>query len=124
MTKIYGIKNCTTVRSALKFLEENGVDFVFFDFRAKDFDRGEIFAEKIRIWMKILGQSAIYNENSIVFKKLALPKNPPENEAIALCQQHPNIIKRPILEAHEEIVAGFDKIAKEKYVEILKLKNL
>ena len=31
--KLYGIKNCDTVKKARKWLDENGVDYQFHDFK-------------------------------------------------------------------------------------------
>jgi arsenate reductase-like glutaredoxin family protein len=35
MIKMYGIKNCDTIKKARQFLEAQGVDFEFVDFRQK-----------------------------------------------------------------------------------------
>jgi arsenate reductase-like glutaredoxin family protein len=39
MIKMYGIKNCDTIKKARQFLEAQGVDFEFVDFRQTPIDR-------------------------------------------------------------------------------------
>ncbi|HBG03918.1 MAG TPA: arsenate reductase, partial [Gammaproteobacteria bacterium] len=38
MIKMYGIKNCDTIKKAQKFLEVQGVEFEFIDFRQNPID--------------------------------------------------------------------------------------
>lgn len=71
--------------------------------------------QKLSNWIDKTSLDAVYNANSAVFKKLDLPKNANKDEVIALCQKHPNIIKRPILETEKEVILGFDKAAQAKY---------
>jgi len=37
MLNVYGIKNCSTVRKSLNWLDEHSIDFVFFDVKKKYF---------------------------------------------------------------------------------------
>jgi arsenate reductase len=39
MIKMYGIKNCDTIKKARQFLEAQGIDFEFVDFRQTPIDR-------------------------------------------------------------------------------------
>ena len=39
MIKIYGIKNCDTMKKARLFLDERGVDYAFHDYKASGIDR-------------------------------------------------------------------------------------
>jgi len=39
MIKMYGIKNCDTIKKAQKFLEVQGVEFEFIDFRQNPIDK-------------------------------------------------------------------------------------
>lgn len=112
--KIYGIKNCTTVRNALKFLDDNKISYEFIDYKKNTPD-----SKKITFWMDALGQNVVFNSNSATFKKLKLNKDATQKEAVELCLQYPNILKRPILEFEKDtsitLIAGFDKDAKQKY---------
>jgi Arsenate reductase and related proteins, glutaredoxin family len=38
MIKMYGIKNCDTIKKAQRFLKEQGVNFEFIDFRQNPID--------------------------------------------------------------------------------------
>ena len=45
--KIYGIKNCDTIKKARKWLETNGKDYSYHDFRVDGIDN-----KLISIWLK------------------------------------------------------------------------
>lgn len=44
MVKIYGIPNCDTVRKAVKWLEAEGIDHEFIDYRKNPLERSTLEA--------------------------------------------------------------------------------
>ena len=44
---VYGIKNCDTVKKARRWLEANGLEFEFHDFRADGLEQ-----KTIELWLK------------------------------------------------------------------------
>jgi len=103
--KLYGIKNCDTVRKALRALDANKTEYEFIDFKKQVPTAGQIKA-----WKKELADWPV-NRKGRTFKQFqeefdaATPA-----EKIALIQDHTSMIKRPLLEKASKIIcAGFDE---------------
>ncbi len=105
MVTIYGIKNCDTMKKARLWLEKNGVEYKFHDYKTAGIERGLL--EK---WEKKLGWETLLNRSGMTFRKL-----PPKDQkvadakkAIALMLSKPSMIKRPVLElAGGKLIVGF-----------------
>ena len=104
MTNLYGIKNCDTVKKARRWLEENGVDYQFHDFREDGLDK-----KLLSSWVEILGWEVIVNKRSTTWRNLtdkdkALSTN---TQAIKLLLANPTLIKRPITQSNKLLLVGF-----------------
>ena len=101
---IYGIKTCDTVRKARNWLEANGVDHRFVDYRVEALD-----PKKLAGWEKAVGWEKLLNKTSATFK--ALPDADREGmdrrKALTLMQTNPTLIKRPVLDVDGAISVGF-----------------
>lgn len=105
MTTIYGISNCDSVRKARKWLEAEGIDFDFHDFR-----RQGLSAEQVARWCAAAGLDQVLNKRGTSWRQL-----PDEQKALteqaalqALLLEHPTLIKRPVLELDDgRIEIGF-----------------
>ncbi len=113
MTTIYGIKTCDTMRKAFGWLQENGVDYTFHDYRASGIDRGTI-----ERWAHAVGWEKLLNKASTTFRALpdADKAGIDEARAIGLMLEHPTLIKRPVLETGRSIEVGFKP---ERYAAIV-----
>jgi len=102
--KIYGIKNCDTMKKAFDWLKANGIDYDFHDYRAVGID-----AARVRDWSSKLGWEKVLNKASTTFKDLPAAEKADldEEKAIALMVREPTMIKRPVLEAGDKTVNGF-----------------
>ena len=102
--RIYGIKNCDTMKKAFDWLKASGITYDFHDYRAAGID-----ADKVRDWCERLGWEKVLNKASTTFKDLpAVDKaDLDEDRAIALMVREPTMIKRPVLETGDRIVNGF-----------------
>ena len=102
--KIYGIKNCDTMKKAFDWLKANAIDYDFHDYRAAGID-----AARVRDWCSRLGWEKVLNKASTTFKELpdADKADLDEEKAIALMVRTPTMIKRPVLEAGDRIANGF-----------------
>ena len=102
--KLYGIKNCDTVKKARDWLTLHGVEYEFQDYKALGAD-----AAKLREWCNALGWSVILNRSGTTFR--ALPQSDKDNidagKAIALMVAQPSLIKRPVLEGMGKLLVGF-----------------
>ncbi|TXJ09548.1 MAG: arsenate reductase [Acinetobacter sp.] len=107
MLKIYGIKNCNSMKKAFTALDAQGLAYEFHDYKKQG-----MTADKLQAWLEQAGQDLILNKKGTTWKKLS-----PEQQAYALQNQaqlietlinHPSMIKRPVLETAQGLVIGFD----------------
>ena len=101
---LYGIKNCDTVKKALAWLSQQGVEHRFHDLRKDGLDE-----KMLRAWIKELGWEALLNRRGTTWRGLSETAKEPLNEtrAIALMMAHPAIIKRPVLDLGASRHVGF-----------------
>lgn len=93
LIKVYGIKNCDTVRKALKWLATHQVDTEFHDLKKESLDE-----ELITIWLEDVGQDKLINKRGTTWRNLSeedkiLDK---QSKVIHLIQENPSIVKRPV----------------------------
>ena len=103
-TKIYGIKNCDTMKKAFVWLEKHGVAYDFHDYKTAGVTRTALAA-----WCKAAGWETVLNRAGTTFRKLSDgdKQNLTEAKAIALMIAQPSMIKRPVLETGGKIEIGF-----------------
>lgn len=112
MTKLYGIKNCDTVKKARKWLTEHAIEYTFHDFRQDGLDPAQLHA-----WSQAVGWETLLNRRGTTWRQLnqAERKDIDEDHALMLMHDLPTLIKRPVLEYQDEVVVGF---AEKRYAEI------
>jgi len=102
---IYGIKNCDTMKKARAWLDKNGADYAFHDYKATGIERG-----RLEGWAKKAGWETLLNRAGTTFKKLPDKDKSgvTERKAIALMLAQPSMIKRPVLElGGGKLLVGF-----------------
>ncbi len=107
MLKVYGIPNCDTVKKALSWLKEHRLEYEFHNF--KKLGIGE---EKLENWSKKIPWESMLNKRGSTWKKLDLAVQQTitnQSAAFKLMQEKPSIIKRPVIELKNNIIAGFDE---------------
>lgn len=98
--KLYGIKNCNSVKKAMDALKQKGIVFDFIDIK-------KINRDILYLWLKQKSFEDLINTAGLTSKKLGLNKekikslNDKELEKIVL--ENPSCIKRPVIE-HEQVV--------------------
>ena len=102
---MYGIKNCDTIKKARAWLDARSVEYRFHDYKTEGIDRAHL--EK---WCRELGWEKLLNRAGTTFRKLpdADKSGLDERKAVALMLAQPSMIKRPVLEAGDRLLAGFD----------------
>ncbi len=112
MVKIYGIKNCDTMKKAFKWLTDNGVEYQFHDFK-----RAGIDYETLEVWEARLGWETLLNRRGLMWRKVSgtVKEGIGRDSAIELMSETPSIIKRPILDTGDSLEVGFKP---EQYAEI------
>lgn len=104
MTKLYGIKNCDTIKKARKWLTENGIEHTFHDVRSDGID-----AETIESWIQQAGWETVLNRRGTTWRRLdsAVQESTNRDNVVALLAAHPAMIKRPVLDVGGAVTIGF-----------------
>jgi len=94
MFKIIGINNCDSVRKTKKFLDANNTTYVYHDFRKDGFPKDDV-AQAVAE----LGLDKILNKRSTTWKQLSEEEknNINDTNILALLEEHPTLIKRPLI---------------------------
>lgn len=104
---LYGIANCDKVKSARRFLDENGIAHVFHDYRKNGVD-----AALLERFLAAFDWTALVNTRGTTWRKLDPATRDGVTDAasaIAVLVDNPSAIKRPILEADRQWLIGFDE---------------
>jgi arsenate reductase (glutaredoxin) len=111
---VYGIKNCDTVKKALTWLTAHHIAFDFHDYKIKS-----ISESKLKAWSAQVGWETLLNQKGTSWRKLdstiqASVTN--EKAAIAVMLANTSLIKRPVIEKKDQVLAvGFEeKVYDEK----------
>ena len=110
--KVYGIKNCNTVKKALDWLEENNIEYEF-----QDFKKLGVTETKLEEWSSKIGWEPLLNKRGTTWKQLEPERQRSilsKSEAFKLMQEKTSVIKRPVLETAKKIFLGFDVDAYER----------
>ena len=107
-TTIYGIKNCDTMKKAFTWLESNGVEYDFHDYKKAGVPPG-----KLKEWSGKAGWEKLANTRGPTWRKIPEDQRENLNEAkvIKLLEANTSAIKRPIVEAGSQLLFGFDEKA-------------
>ena len=103
--RIYGIKNCDTMKMAFAWLDAKKIAYDFHDYKKDGVPPG-----KLKAWAAEAGWEKLANTRGPTWRKIpeAQRTSPTEPRALALLAQHSSAIKRPILEAGSTLLIGFD----------------
>ncbi|AKQ40898.1 ArsC family transcriptional regulator [Aurantiacibacter atlanticus] len=105
--EIYGIPNCDTVKKARKWLDAQGVEYIFHDYKKEGVD-----ADNLARWADRCGWEVLLNRRGTTFRKLddAQKADITRDRALALMVEYPSMIKRPVAETQDgdRIVVGFN----------------
>lgn len=101
---LYGIKNCDTMKKARSWLDTHGIEYGFHDYKAAGVDR-----ERLERWCDALGWETVLNRAGTTFRNLPEAGRTDLNQrkAVALMLAQPSMIKRPMLDLGDRLLAGF-----------------
>ena len=108
MLIVYGIANCDTVKKTRKWLDAQGVEYSFHDYKKLGCD-AQLAAELLAN----ISLERLINTRGTTWRKLpdAEKDRLDETSALALIQRETSVIKRPILRAGQAWVVGYDEAA-------------
>ena len=109
MLKVYGIKNCNSMKKAFDLLKELDLTYTFHDYKKQGID-----ADTVKVWLDQIGAEIILNKKGTTWRKLS----PTEQETalateaglIEALTTHNSLIKRPIIATGNTFVVGFDEV--------------
>ena len=108
MIKIYGIKNCSSMKKAFEQLNAQQVAFEFHDYKKQGID-----LDTLQHWADQVGLDVLLNKKGTTWRKFS-----PEQQAEILSSPHntlqalhdnTSMIKRPVLVSDSQILVGFDE---------------
>ena len=103
-TKIYGIRNCDTMKKAWTWLDQAGVAYDFHDYKKQGIERATLEG-----WIEQVGWEVLLNRSGTTFKNLpdADKADLTAAKAIGLMLAQPSMIKRPVLDVDGALTIGF-----------------
>lgn len=106
MLTVYGIKNCDTVKKALKWLDGEGIAYAFHDLRADG-----LTDQTATRWVEALGWESTLNRRSTTWRQLRAEDTHDLDalKAVRLLVRHPTLAKRPIFDKNGHIINGFSQ---------------
>ncbi|MDY3331009.1 MAG: Spx/MgsR family RNA polymerase-binding regulatory protein [Pelistega sp.] len=108
MIEVFGLKNCSTCVKAQKMLMTQGLSFQFQDVR-----QTPPTAEQLKSWSAQVGWDSLINKKSQTWRGLSDEQKSltQESDLIALVQEQPSLMKRPLLVQGDTLILGFDEKA-------------
>lgn len=102
--KVFGIRNCDTVKKARKWLDDAGIEYQFHDFKKCGLD-----TETLASWEGSVGWETLVNRRGTTWRKLPeqVRDNIDAQMAHEIMLENPSIIKRPVVERGDSISVGF-----------------
>jgi Spx/MgsR family transcriptional regulator len=105
MLKIYGIKNCDSVRKAIKHLKEFDIPYDFVDFR-----ESAVTDDVVRQWLEHTDIKTLFNTRGTTYRTLKLKELNLSNEDKQLWLSKENmLIKRPVITFDNGIIVGYNR---------------
>jgi len=113
---VYGIPNCNTVKKARVWLDENGFNPEFHDFKKKG-----ITAAKLNQWCDTFGWEVVLNKKGTTWRNLSpdvQQRVKDQASAVAVLLENNSAIKRPVVEVDgKPVLISFNEA---EYAAILK----
>jgi len=103
--KVYGIKNCDSVKKALSFFKKHAIEYELFDFKTQ-----ELPCTKIDEWLQHVDIKTLFNTRSTTYRNLKLKELHLDEAGQKewLCKET-LLIKRPVVEVGENVLVGFNE---------------
>lgn len=102
---LYGIPNCDTVKKSRNWLDAQGLEYTFHDYKKEGADPA-----KLEAWIAAKGLDTVLNKRGTTYRKLSDAEKADaadSHKAVALLVQHPSMIKRPVVEHGSTVLVGF-----------------
>lgn len=113
MVVLYGISNCSTVKKAKDWLQENNIEYQFHDYRKEG-----LSTDLLNSFEAAVGWEVLLNKKSTSWRKLndEQKSNVSKQTALQYMLETPTLIKRPVLDTGKKMIVGFKA---ENYQQVL-----
>lgn len=106
MLKVYGIKNCSSMKKAFDLLTELGIAYEFHDYKKQGID-----ADTLKIWLDKIGADLVLNKKGTTWRKLTESEQQAalasETGLIEALMSHHSLIKRPVIATGSTFIVGY-----------------
>ena len=107
MVRVYCYAKCTTCRKALKWLDDNKIDYALIDIKEDHPDE-----KSLRLYHKKSGLPLrrFFNTSGQLYREMELSKKLPEmseEETFRLLASDGMLVKRPLLVTEDTVLTGF-----------------
>lgn len=103
--RVYGIPNCDRVKKALSYLKQHEIDHAFHDFKLHG-----VSPDSLDFWFTTVEDAhMLLNKKSTTWRnldELNKEKAATQEGLKALLLEHPNLIKRPVVELNNHVFIG------------------
>lgn len=102
---LYGIPNCDTVKKARTWLDQNGIDYSFHDFK-----KAGLAPELVNGWLEHVSWEVLVNRKGTTWRGLSDAQKTAvvdAESAAALMLASPSVVKRPVLSLDGGTHVGF-----------------
>lgn len=109
MIKVYCYSKCSTCKKALKWLDENGIEYEIIDIKS-DHPNEKTLREYYNV--SGLPLKRFWNTSGIPYREMGLSKKLPmmsEDEQIALLATDGMLVKRPLAVGDNFVLTGFQE---------------
>ena len=111
---VYGLspKVCDTVKKAVKWLDDQQIDYQFYDYRAQG-----LSSDMLDAWLALTSWETLFNKRSTSYRELSDEQKNHLDAASArqLMLDNPTLIKRPVLTDGKRILVGFKEASYKEW---------
>jgi len=105
MLKIYGIKNCDSVRKAIKYFKSYEIPYEFIDFRETPVGEAEVSE-----WLKSTDIKTLFNTRGTTYRTLKLKElDLNDDDKRTWLSKENMLIKRPVITFNDMIIIGYNE---------------
>ena len=102
--QVFGIPNCSSVKKARLWLQENQIDHEFHDFKKEGLQ-----ATDLDLWLQSVSWEVLLNRKGTTWRGLdpALQAQVIDaSSARSAMLRHPSLVKRPVLVHEKQVIVG------------------
>ena len=111
MIRVYCYSKCSTCNKALKWLDDNGIQYECLDIKEQHPDKNTVKELNLRSGLPL---KKFFNTSGKLYREMELSKKLPDmsdEEVLELLASDGMLVKRPLLVTEKAVLAGFKEEA-------------